>query len=93
MYCELEEFRKLVISGFNEIEAGLPFNVYIGGIVNPTSGILGRFRFGLEDEDENTTNYLVKVGSNWISSAPGNIRMRNLEVELPYARVLNTFTF
>ena len=34
--CEVGMFGKVTVTGHNDIEENLPFNVYIAGIINPT---------------------------------------------------------
>lgn len=58
-------FGKVTITGHKDIEKDFPFNIYIGGVINPAKGKLGSFRLGIENEDEEATHYRVNIGNLW----------------------------
>ncbi|CAG9323731.1 unnamed protein product [Blepharisma stoltei] len=90
--CQLLSNRKLIISGFNEIAADLSISIYIGNIINP-KGKIGKFRFALQDSNGKLILYTSNAGNLSSSSIPQPLKISDITIDSPYARILNNFTF
>lgn len=91
--CVLSSFKKVIITGFNSISKDLLVSLYIGKVVNPSSGQLGKFKFALKNTEDDFLLYTTEVGNLSIKDHPQPLKIVDMVAEYKYARILNDFSF
>lgn len=91
--CAVGAFRRVEVSGFNDISASLPFSIYMSHIKNPPSGKVGKFRFAVVDSNGQVLHYQVNSGNFAVASTPQTLKLRDITTSSKYARVKSTWTF
>jgi len=91
--CQVDTFRKVVVSGLLTIPANFQFSVAIGGVLNPVTGKIGQFRFAVQNSSGQTLNYQVNSGNFAIGKGPTPMKFKMLTYANNQLRALNTLTF